>query len=59
MGVKSDASGNFFNQSTRNANIEGNRGYVIDGEVYNSDEAIDIRLETGPKVKLLSFKGKK
>jgi hypothetical protein len=59
MGVKSDASGNFFNQSTRSAKIEGNRGYVIDGEVYDSDEPIDIRLEAGPKVKLLSFKGKR
>jgi hypothetical protein len=59
LGVRSDVSGNFVNRSTRSAKIEGNRGYVIDGEVYNSDEASDIRLEPGPKLKLLSFNHKK
>lgn len=55
LGVRSDVSGNFVNRSTRSAKIEGNRGYVIDGEVYDSYEAGNIRLEPGPKLKLLSF----
>jgi hypothetical protein len=59
LGVKSDVSGNFVNRSTRSAKIDGNRGYVIDGELYDSDEASDIRLEPGPKLKLLSFDHKK
>jgi diacylglycerol kinase (ATP) len=56
IGLKSDASGNFLNQSTRSVRIEGNKGYIIDGEVYESEEPVDIKLEAGPKVKILSFK---
>ena len=58
-GLKSDASGNFLNSSGRVVRIEGNRGYVLDGEVYESQEPIDITLEIGPKLKIFSPKGEK
>jgi len=58
-GLKSSGSGDFLNQATKTVTIEGNRGYVIDGEVYDSDEPNDIRLEAGPKVQILSFKGER
>jgi diacylglycerol kinase family enzyme len=57
-GLKSDLSGNFLNQSGSIVKIEGNRGYVLDGEVYESKEPIDITLEIGPKVKIFSHRGK-
>lgn len=55
--LHSDKSGNFLNQSTHSVKIEGNRGYVIDGEVIDTEKPIDIRLEMGPTIKILSFKG--
>jgi hypothetical protein len=58
-GLKSDISGNFINQSLQSLRIEGNRGYIIDGEIYDSDNGIDVRLEAGPKVRIFSFKGGK
>ncbi len=58
-GLKSDVSGNFLNSSGRIVRIEGNRGYVLDGEVYESQEPIDITLEIGPKLKIFSPKGEK
>lgn len=54
MGLKSDESGNFLNQSTKNLRVEGNRGYIIDGEIYEPEEPVDIKLEAGPKVKIFS-----
>lgn len=58
-GLKSDVSGNFLNSSGTIVRIEGNRGYVLDGEVYESQEPIDITLEIGPKLKIFSPKGEK
>jgi diacylglycerol kinase family enzyme len=58
-GLKSDISGNFLNHSATNVRIEGNRGYVIDGEVYESQEPIDITLEVGPKVQIFSLKNER
>ena len=58
-GLKSDVSGNFLNSSGRIVRIEGNRGYILDGEVYESQEPIDITLEIGPKLKIFSPKGEK
>lgn len=56
MGLKPDESGNFLNQSTKSLRVEGNRGYIIDGEIYESEEPVDIRLDAGPKVKIFSPK---
>lgn len=56
MGLKSDQSPNFLNQSTKNLKVEGNRGYIIDGEIYEPEEPVDIELETGPTVKIFSQK---
>lgn len=55
-GLDSDRSGNFLNQSARSMKIEGNRGYIIDGEVIDAEKPIDIKLEAGPKIKILSLK---
>ena len=55
-GLKSDATGNFMNQSLQSLTVEGNRGYIIDGEVHDSDKVIDIRLEAGPKIRIFSPK---
>lgn len=56
MGLKPDESGNFLNQSTKSLRVAGNRGYIIDGEIYESEEPVDIRLDAGPKVKIFSPK---
>jgi hypothetical protein len=56
-GLNSDRSGNFLNLSAHSIKIEGNRGYIIDGEVIDKEKPIDIKLETGPKIKILSLKG--
>jgi hypothetical protein len=55
-GLKPDESGNFLNQSTESLRVEGNRGYIIDGEIYEPEESVDIRLEAGPRVKIFSPK---
>ncbi len=59
LGVNSDASGNFINRSAKSLKIKGNRGYVIDGEVYDTEAPTDLTLEAGPRVKIFSLKGKK
>jgi diacylglycerol kinase family enzyme len=56
-GLDSDKSGNFLNLSAHSIKIEGNRGYIIDGEVIDAEKPIDIKLELGPKIKILSLKG--
>ena len=53
--LDSDKSRNFLNLSTHSIKIEGNRGYVIDGEVVDTDEPIDIKLELGPIISFLSL----
>lgn len=56
MGLKPDKSGDFLNHSTKYLRVEGNRGYIIDGEIYEPEEPVVIKLEAGPKVKILSPK---
>ncbi len=56
-GLNSDKSGNFLNLSAHSIKIESNRGYIIDGEVIDTEKPIDIKLEMGPKIKILSLKG--
>jgi hypothetical protein len=56
-GLDPDNSGNFLNQSAHSITIEGNRGYIIDGEVIDTEKPIDIKLEMGPKIKILSLNG--
>jgi len=58
LGVHSDASGNFINQPAKNMKVEGNTGYVIDGEVYDTEAPVDLTLEAGPRIKIFSLKGK-
>jgi len=58
-GLKSDISGNFLNHSGRIVRIEGNKGYVVDGEVYEFEEPTDITLEVGPKIKIFSIRDEK
>ncbi|MCI0454134.1 MAG: hypothetical protein L0Y68_03965 [Candidatus Dadabacteria bacterium] len=55
-GIKSDASGDFLNHSASIIRIEGNTGYAMDGEVYESEKPTNITLEVGPKVQLFSLK---
>jgi diacylglycerol kinase family enzyme len=55
-GLNSDKSGNFLNLSVYSVKIEGNRGYIIDGEVMDTEKPVDIKLEMGPKIKILSLK---
>lgn len=56
--LKSDKTGNFVNKSTKSLRIGGNRGYVIDGEVLDSENPIDISLEMGPTINFISFNKK-
>ncbi|HEY7534948.1 MAG TPA: diacylglycerol kinase family protein [Thermodesulfobacteriota bacterium] len=58
-GLNSDIPGNFLNSSGKIVKIEGNTGYVMDGEVYESKEPTDITLEVGPKVQIFSLKNEK
>jgi len=53
--LNSDKTGNFINRLTTSVIIENNIGYVIDGEVYDSEGKIDIKLELGPSLKMLSL----
>ncbi|MER3446628.1 MAG: hypothetical protein C4291_07175 [Candidatus Dadabacteria bacterium] len=54
IGLKPDESENFLNQSTKSLRVEGNIGYIIDGEIYETQEPVDIRLEVGPRVRIFS-----
>jgi diacylglycerol kinase family enzyme len=56
-GLNSDKSGNFLNLSAHSIMIKGNRGYIIDGEAIDTEKPTDIRLEMGPRIKILSLKG--
>jgi len=58
-GLKSDDSGNFINQSVTNLRIQRNKGYIIDGEIYEHDRETEIRITPGPKVNIFSPKGEK
>jgi diacylglycerol kinase family enzyme len=58
-GLKSDDSGDFINQAVKNLRIEGNKGYIIDGEIYEHDDETEIIIKPGPKVNIFSPRGEK
>ena len=58
-GLKSDDSGDFINQAVKNLRIERNKGYIIDGEIYEHDEETEIIINPGPKVNIYSPRGEK
>jgi len=58
-GLKSDDSGDFINQAVKNLRIEGNKGYIIDGEIYEHDKETEIIISPGPKVNIFSPRGDK
>ncbi len=55
-GLKSDADGDFLNTHTESLRIERNTGYIVDGEIYNTDTERSIELVLGPKVNIFSVK---
>ncbi len=58
--LKSDKAGNFVNRAVKTLRVERNRGYIIDGEIFNNDdEPTDVLIEAGPKVNIFSFQGEK
>ncbi|MGB3728838.1 MAG: diacylglycerol kinase family protein [Thermodesulfobacteriota bacterium] len=58
-GLESDDSGDFINQSVSNLRIQRNKGYIIDGEIYEHDIETEIIIKSGPKVNIFSQKGEK
>jgi len=58
-GLKSDDLGDFINQAVKNLRIERNKGYIIDGEIYEHDNETEIIINPGPKVNIFSPRGEK
>jgi len=58
-GLKSDDSGDFINQAVKNLRIERNKGYIIDGEIYEHEKETEIIISPGPKVNIFSPSGEK
>ncbi len=58
-GLKSDDSGDFINQSVKNLRIQKNKGYIIDGEIYEHGTETDITISPGPKISIFSPNGEK
>jgi len=58
-GLKSDDSGDFINQSVKNLRIQKNKGYIIDGEIYEHGTETDITITPGPKINIYSPNGEK
>lgn len=56
-GLKSDDKGNFINEAVKHLRIERNKGYIIDGEIYNNDNENEINISPGPPVNIFSPKG--
>lgn len=56
-GLKSDEDGDFINQSASNLRIQKNKGYIIDGEIYEHKEETEVSITTGPKLRIFSPKG--
>ncbi|MFI5323019.1 MAG: diacylglycerol kinase family protein [Thermodesulfobacteriota bacterium] len=59
MSLKSDIDGNFVNSAVNTLRVERNKGYIIDGEIFTSDEHRDVLIEAGPVVRIFSFRGDK
>jgi hypothetical protein len=58
-GLTSDDSGDFVNQSVKNLRIQKNKGYIIDGEIYEHETETDITITPGPRIKIYSPNGEK
>jgi len=58
-GLKSDNSGNFINKLVKRLRIKKNKGYIIDGEIFNHDTETEITITPGPKINVFSPKGEK
>ena len=58
-GLESDDSGDFINKSIKNLRIQKNKGYIIDGEIYEHDTDTEIKISSGPKVNIYSPQGEK
>ena len=57
--LESDESGDFINQSVKNLRIQKNKGYIIDGEIYEYERETEINISSGPKVNIYSPRGEK
>lgn len=58
--LKSDDSGHFVNKAVESLRVERNTGYIIDGEIFEHDDApSDVLIEAGPRVNIFSFNGEK
>ena len=57
--IKSDPSGNFINQSVKTLLVKKNRGYIIDGEIYDHGEETEVMLEAGPEISIFSPGGER
>jgi len=58
-GLQSDDKGNFINQAVEHLRILRNKGYIIDGEIYEHDIETEVIIKSGPKVNIFSPKGEK
>ena len=57
--LKSDASGHFINRAISSLKVERNMGYIIDGEIFKHEEPVDVTMEPGPGIRIISFNGEK
>jgi diacylglycerol kinase family enzyme len=58
FGINTDPSKIVISQIAKTLTVDGNRGYTFDGEVYDPDKEGYVKLEAGPKIKIISPKGK-
>ncbi|GIW47309.1 MAG: hypothetical protein KatS3mg078_1186 [Deltaproteobacteria bacterium] len=58
FGINTDPSKIVISQVAKTLTVEGNMGYTFDGEVYDPDKEGYVKLEAGPKIKIISPKGK-
>ncbi len=56
-GVRSRVDGTFLNQSAKRISVEGNHGYVMDGELYLTDSSLNITIQPGPVLNMFSLSG--
>ena len=57
--LKSDPAGNFVNRALSSLKVERNMGYIIDGEIFKHEEPVDVTMEPGPGIRIISFHGEK
>ncbi len=58
-GLESDNNGDFINKSVKNLRIQKNKGYIIDGEIFEHNRETVINIDSGPKVNIYSPDGEK